>query len=186
MAGSNRPFVMIVVILAGMLVVGLLVTGGLMIFGTINRTQQAARPTGTPTLAVVRAPTSTPTIPAPTVTPLPTNTRVVRRTATPVSGAQAAGDMSVQGELSAAPSTGTPEMVAETITPTWTPEPAGETGTPAPTPEPVSVTSVPTRTPEPASQTSTPDTGIGGLEALLIAAGLVGVLFITRRLRTGS
>jgi len=30
---------------------------------------------------------------------------------------------------------------------------------------------------------STPDTGVGGVEALLIAAGLVIVLFVTRRLR---
>jgi hypothetical protein len=154
MAGNNKLFVMIAIFLVGMLVLGLLAIGGVVIFGSINRAQQAARPTATPTLAIVRAATPTATrtptaTPLPTLTPLPTmtNTPVVQATLTPASGAQSVGELSGQGEL---PPTATP-----------------------------------TRQP-PAAQETTPDTGIGGLEAVLIAAGLVGVLFITRRLRAGA
>jgi hypothetical protein len=154
MGRSNKLFVMIAIFLVGMLVLALLAIGGVVIFGSINRAQQAARPTATATLAVVRAPTATqtrtPTItPLSTITPLPTptNTPVVLATMTAVPGAQNAGEMSGQGE-------------EPTPTPTSTPLRPGES--------------------------STPDTGIGGLEVVLIAAGLVGVVFITRRLRGSS
>ena len=52
----------------------------------------------------------------------------------------------------------------------------------SPTPKPS-----PTRTPVPGGATAgtavVPETGFGGLEAVLIAIGLAGVLFIARRLR---
>jgi|SRR6185503_8801112 hypothetical protein len=52
----------------------------------------------------------------------------------------------------------------------------------SPTPKPL-----PTRTPVPGGTTAgtavVPETGFGGLEAVLIAIGLAGVLFIARRLR---
>jgi hypothetical protein len=153
MARSNKLFVMIAIFLVGMLVLALLAIGGVVIFGSINRAQQAARPTATTTL-IARAPTPTqtrtPTItPLATITPLPTptNTPVVQATPTGVPGAQNAGVMSGQGEV-------------PTPTPTSTPMPPGES--------------------------STPDTGIGGLEAVLIAVGLVGVVLIARRLRRSS
>lgn len=155
MAGSNKLFVMIAIFLVGMLVLGLLAIGGVVIFGSINRAQQAARPTATSTLAIVRASTPTQTR-TPTATPLPTNTApptmtntpVVQATLTPASGAQGVGEMSGQGD--------------------------------------VPPTTTPMRPPTVATGETTPDTGIGGLEAVLIAAGLLGVLFITRRLRAGS
>ncbi len=162
MAGSSKLFVMIVMILAGMLVVGLLVTGGLMIFGSINRAQQAAWPTATATLsAVARVPTQTPTTPAPTVTPSPTNTSLPTNTPSPTA-------------------TRTP-VLRRTATAVAGAQVAGDMSA-----QGESLSSTPTWTPQPVSESSTPDTGIGGLEAVLIAVGLVGVLFITRRLRTGD
>jgi hypothetical protein len=153
MARNSKMFTMVAIFLVGMLVLGLLAIGGVVIFGSINRAQQAARPTATPTLpAVVRAPTvtqtSTPTVtPMPSNTPLPTltYTPVVLPTPTPTSGAKIGGEVAGQSDV-AATHTPVPEATSD-------------------------------------EEETTPDTGIGGLEAVLIAAGLVGVLFITRRLR---
>jgi len=170
MTGNSRLFTIIVLFLVGIVVLGLLATGGVVLFGSINRAQQAARPTATATLAIVWAPTptrtSTPTpTPLPTSTPLPTPTHTprsgVQPTPTPVSGAQHAGEMSAQAD-------------EPTTTPTATPVPAAT----------LTKTAVPGATP--AAQSTTPDTGMGGLEAVLIAAGLVSVLVITRRLRTNG
>ncbi|RME79844.1 MAG: hypothetical protein D6784_00065 [Chloroflexi bacterium] len=54
-----------------------------------------------------------------------------------------------------------------------------------PTPKP---TRTPTPVPaaEPAGAATVPETGLGGLEAVLIALGLTAVLFVARRLRTAS
>ena len=99
MAGSNKLFVMIAIFLVGILVLGLLAIGGVVIFGSFNRAQQAARPTATATLAIVRANTPTPSR-TPTATPIPTNTSlptmtntpVVMATLTPATGAEGAGE----------------------------------------------------------------------------------------------
>jgi hypothetical protein len=85
---NNRLFVLIALFLVGLLVLGLLAIGGVVIFGSINRSQQAARPTFTPTLPLIAQ--ATPTFP-PTSTPIPTNTppptvtptKVVQETPTP-------------------------------------------------------------------------------------------------------
>ncbi|MBC8252410.1 MAG: hypothetical protein H8E35_00080, partial [Ardenticatenia bacterium] len=61
--------------------------------------------------------------------------------------------------------------------------PEGDVGGQAEQAGPVTPTNTPAVLATPVSEQGTPDTGIGGLEALLIAAGLIGVLFITRRLR---
>ncbi len=158
MAGNNRMFVLIALFLVGLLVLGLVAIGGVVAFGSINRAQKAARPTATSTLpAVAKAPTPTYTL-IPTATPAPTNTLLPTATNTPVVlptvAGQSGGDTGAQAEVSGQ---ATPVSAA---TPTSV---AGAT---------------------PVSQESTPDTGIGGLEAVLIAAGLVGVLFVTRRLRS--
>jgi hypothetical protein len=115
MAGNNRLFVLIALFLVGLLVLGLLAIGGVVIIGSINRSQQAARPTFTPTLPAIAqvTPTFPPTnTPIPTSTPLPsitptkvvqdtptptgnetaTPTLVVMPTSTPVSGATPAGE----------------------------------------------------------------------------------------------
>ncbi|MGC8878605.1 MAG: hypothetical protein ACP5R2_05225 [Anaerolineae bacterium] len=156
MATNNKLFVMIAIFLVGMLVLGLFAIGGVVIFGTVNR--QAARPTPTATLAVVKLP-PTPTITfTPTATPLPTNTPLPTPTNTPV----------VQA-------TATPSLIESA------PEVSGQAEAPisAPTWTPALEASV-------AAEESTPDTGIGGIEMVLIAVGLVGVLFIARRLRTSG
>jgi hypothetical protein len=113
MAGNNRLFVLIALFLVGLLVLGLLAIGGVVIIGSINRSQQAARPTFTPTLPPIAQATPTfPPIPTqvPTNTPLPTvtPTKVVQDTPT------LTGD--------------------ETPTPTWTPM---VTSTPVPGATPV-------------------------------------------------
>ncbi len=153
---NNKLFVMIAIFLVGMLVLGLFAIGGVVIFGTINR--QAARPTPTATLAVVKLPATPTTTSTPTATPLPTNTPLPTPTNTPVV------------QATATPSTveGAPELSGQAEepipAPTWTQAPEASV----------------------AAEESTPDTGIGGIEMILIAVGLVGVLFIARRLRTNS
>jgi len=154
MAGNNKMFVLIAIFLVGLLVLGLLAIGGVVAFGSINRAQQAARPTATSTLpAVAKAPTPT-LIRMPSPTPIPTNTPLPTATNTPVVQATLAPEGDVGGQA----------------------EPGG----------PVTPTHTPAVVATPVSEQGTPDTGIGGLEALLIAAGLIGVLFITRRLRRVS
>ncbi len=85
-------------------------------------------------------------------------------------------------------STSTPTPVVASPVETVTPE-AGEEGTVQPgdeTPEAVAQVTG-TRTPFPRPGTSTtPDTGVGGLGAVLIAAVLVVVMFVARRLRTAG
>lgn len=156
MASSNKLFVMIAIFLVGMLVLGLFAIGGVVIFGTINR--QSARPTPTATLAVVKLP-PTPTITStPTATPSPTATSLPTPTNTPV----------VQA-------TATPSLIESA------PEVSGQAEAPIPAP-----TWTPALEASVAAEESTPDTGIGGIEMILIAVGLVGVLFIARRLRTSG
>lgn len=157
MASNNKLFVMIAIFLVGMLVLGLFAIGGVVIFGTINR--QSARPTPTATLAVVKLP-PTPTITStPTATPLPTHTPLPTPTNTPVVQATATPSL-----IESAPEV-SGQAEAPIPDPTWTP-PALEASV--------------------AAEESTPDTGIGGIEMVLIAVGLVGVLFIARRLRTSG
>lgn len=78
-------------------------------------------------------------------------------------------------------------------TPTNTPVVSGEQGVAAGAPQNATPTSKPwpTRTPvggaaEAGVTNVVPETGIGGLEAVLIAMGLTAVLFVARRLRTSS
>ena len=103
MPGDNRLFVLFVPFLVGLLVLGLLGIGGGVIIGKINRSQQAARPTLTPTLPAIAQ--ATPTF-TPSATRLPTNT--LEPTLTPTEVVQ-----------DTPTSTG-----AETATPTWTPMPS--------------------------------------------------------------
>jgi hypothetical protein len=113
MPGNNRLFVLIALFLVGLLVLGLLAIGGVVIIGSINRSQQAARPTLTPTLPAIAQ--ATPTF-TPSATPLPTNT--LEPTLTPTKLVQ-----------------DTPPLTGdETATPTWTPMPSA---TPVPGATPV-------------------------------------------------
>ncbi len=106
----------------------------------------------------------------------------------------------------------TPTLMAilPIATPTFTPAPPKVTNTPLPTPTNTPVVPAksssgeeaaaskgvaqgsptpqpsPTRTPVAGAGNVVPETGIGGLEAVLIAIGLTGVLFVARRLRTAA
>ncbi|MBN1993274.1 MAG: hypothetical protein JW953_11290 [Anaerolineae bacterium] len=108
----------------------------------------------------------------------------------------------------------TPTLIIRLPNPTATPTPLrmNPTDTPAPTPTNTPVISPgsgeeaavgggqakntpapqpsPTRTPLPAAETASttvvPETGAGGLELVLAAAGLIAVFFIARRLRMAA
>ncbi len=73
MRGDNRLFVLIVLFQVGLLVLGLLAIGGVLIIGTVDRAQRAARLAPTPSLPI--SVLATPTV-MPTATPLPTHTLV--------------------------------------------------------------------------------------------------------------
>jgi hypothetical protein len=155
--GQSRLFVILAVSLIGLLVLGLLGVGGVFIIRqNLQEQADASRPTATLNI-VLPNPTATFT-PLP---PLSTNTPAPTPTNTPVVAAGSTG-----GEEAA--SSG-----------------AGEQGA-APTVKPS-----PTRTPVSGATTAgttevVPETGLGGLEAILIAGGLTIVLLVARRLRTAS
>lgn len=156
--GQSRLFVILAISLIGLLVLGLVGIGGVFIIRQ-NLEQQAAAARPTPTLVSIlpnATPTFTPAPPKPTNTPLPTPTN------TPVLASQ---PVSAGGEEAASSRGGEPQ------------------GSPTAKPSP-------TRTPVPgatgAGAAVVPETGIGGLEAVLIALALTVVVFVARRLRTAS
>lgn len=159
--GENKLFVTLAIALIGLLVLGLLGVGAVFIIRqNLNEQSIAVQPT--PTILIrLPNPTATftpiPVIPTNTPVPTPTNTPVL------VPGGQEAASGSGGGN-------------------------GGNNGQAAqnqPTAQPS-----PTRTPVPggaaAGKPVVPETGIGGLQAVLIAVGLAGVLFIARRLRMSA
>jgi hypothetical protein len=140
--------------------IGLLVLGLLGVGGVFvirqNMQEQTAASRPTPTL-IIRLPQPTAT-PTKVVIP-PTDTPGPTPTSTPVVDPNAKGEEAAVGNNQ------------------------GQANTPAPQPSP-------TRTPvvqaEEAGVTVVPETGVGGLEIVLIAAGLIAVFFIARRLRMAS
>jgi hypothetical protein len=153
--GQNRLFVILAISLIGLLVLGLVGIGGVFIIRQ-NLEQQAVASRPTPTLVAI-LPNATATFtPAP---PLVTNTPQPTPTNTPVvaSTSVSGADQASAGSRANAQSSPTPKP-----SPTRTPVPAAV----------------------PAGTNVVPETGIGGLEALLIGLGLTAVLFVARRLRT--
>jgi hypothetical protein len=155
--GQNRLFVILAISLIGLLVLGLVGIGGVFIIRQ-NLEQQAVASRPTPTLMPIllnATATFTPAPPKATNTPLPTPTNTPVLAPSPSSGGE--GAASNKGSAGASP---TPEIKPS---PTRTPVPgAAQAG----------ATNV------------VPETGIGGLEAVLITIGLTVVLFVARRLRT--
>ncbi len=154
--GQNRLFVTLSIALIGLLVLGLLGVGAVFIIRQ-NLNQQTVASQPTPTL-LIKLPNPTATFtPRPKV---PTNTPMPTPTNTPVlvPGSASGQEAAAGGKK--------PEAEGQT-TPLFKPTP---TRTPAPGAQP-------------AGSTVVPETGIGGLEAVLIAVGLAAVLFIARRLR---
>ena len=154
--GQNRLFVILSVSLIGLLVLGLVGIGGVFIIRQ-NLEQQAVVSQPTPTLMAI-LPIATPTFtPAP---PKVTNTPLPTPTNTPVVPAKSSSGEEAAASKGAAQGSPTPQP-----SPTRTPV-GGASGAGA--------------------NNVVPETGIGGLEAVLIAIGLTGVLFVARRLRTAA
>ena len=159
---QSRLFVILAVALIGVLVLGLLGIGGVFVIRQ-NLQEQAALSRPTPTV-MIRLPepsaTFTPVKPAATSTPAPTptNTPVLEEDGDKPSGAPAAvGGGNNGGEAQAI---------------SGIPLPDSTNGVPG-----ASAAEVPS---------TVPDTGLGGLEAVLIALGLAGVLFVARRMRMST
>lgn len=158
---QSRLFVILAIALIGLLVLGLLGIGGVFVIRQ-NLQQQAAMARPTPTLLIRLpdpSPTFTPVKPGATNTPAPTPTN------TPVLN----GGSSASGEGAAMSESGTNQQNGINLPlPTKTPVAGASTAGVSENPETV------------------PETGLGGLEIILIALGLAIVLFVARRLRTST
>ena len=159
---QSRLFVILAIALIGLLVLGLLGIGGVFVIRQ-NLQEQAALSRPTPTV-MIRLPepsaTFTPVKPAATNTPAPTptNTPVVDENGNRPAGAPAAVGGTNGGGGAAQEVSGVP-----------LPDKNGVPG--------AGVAQVPG---------TVPDTGFGGMEAVLIALGLAGVLFVARRMRMSA
>ena len=151
--GPNRLFVILAVSLIGLLVLGLLGVGGVFVIRQ-NMQEQTVASRPTPTL-IIRLPQ--PTATSTRVVIPPTNTPGPTPTSTPVVDPNAKGE-------EAAVSNGQGQ----------------DSNTPGSQP---TLTRTPVPKAEEAGVTVVPETGVGGLEIVLIAAGLIAVFFIARRLR---
>jgi hypothetical protein len=140
--------------------IGLLVLGLLGVGGVFvirqNIQQQADAARPTPTL-IVRLPQPSPT--STRVVISPTDTPAPTPTSTPVVDPQAGGEEVAIGNGGQGQNTPFPQP-----SPTRTPVPSGEE----------------------AGVTVVPETGLGGLEIVLLATGLIAVFFVARRLRMAS
>lgn len=155
---QSRLFVILAIALIGLLVLGLLGIGGVFVIRQ-NLQEQAALSRPTPTV-MIRLPepsaTFTPVKPAATNTPAPTPTN------TPV--------VDEDGKPSGAPAAvGGGGGEAQGVSGIPLPDNNGVPG--------AGGAQVPN---------TVPDTGLGGLEAVLIALGLAGVLFVARRMRMST
>jgi hypothetical protein len=161
---QSRLFVILAIALVGLLVLGLLGIGGVFVIRQ-NVQEQAARAMPTPTL-MIRLPN-----PSPTFTPVSakaTSTVMPTPVNTPVVGANtdvAAGEKASVGGAADANQSGKGLPLP---TPTKTPVAGAETAANAQKPNAV------------------PDTGVGALEAVMLAAGLVLVVFVARRMRMSA
>ncbi len=158
---QSRLFVILAVALIGLLVLGLLGIGGVFVIRQ-NLQQQAAMVRPTPTL-LIRLPDPSPTFTP--VKPVATNTPAPTPTNTPVLN----GGSSANGEGAAIGSSSTNEQNGINL--------------PLPSKTPVAGASTAGATEKPEA---VPETGLGGLEIILIAAGLAIVLFMARRMRTSA
>jgi hypothetical protein len=157
--GQSRLFVILAIALIGLLVLGLLGIGGVFVIRQNIQEQAALSVTSTPTLAIK--------LPDPTATSVPA-TKVVQAT-------------------TVAPTpTNTPVVADGAEAAVGTVNDSGDDGggqsdqggfIPKPTPKAPTNSNLPEQV---------PDTGLGAIEAVLIAVGLIGVLFIARRMRMST
>ena len=164
--GQSRLFVILSIALIGLLVLGLLGIGGVFVIRQ-NMEEQALASRPTPTV-LIRLPEPVATSPpirnaiaTNTPAPTPTNTPVVSSS----SGADAAAAAGGQNRFGADIEEGEANKTKQEAAPAPTEKP-----TPAPAAEIASAAEV-------------PNTGLGALESVFLALGLIGVFVITRRLR---
>lgn len=161
-SGQSRLFVILAIALIGLLVLGLLGIGGVFVIRQ-NLQEQAALTQATPTI-VIKLPNPTAT-PIPTKVPSANNSAAPTPTNTPVVGAG-----SSEGQEASVGNQGNDDPAQSgtiNLLPTPTSPPVGgaeEAGLP----------------------NQVPETGLGALEMVFIAAGLVFVLVFARRLRSAS
>lgn len=159
--GQSKLFVILAVALIGLLVLGLLGIGGVFVIRQ-NLREQAALALPTPTL-VINLPKPTPAATAaaarPTNTPVmptPTNTPVV--------------EPGSDGEKAAAVSSGDKKEIGTDAVDITLPKPANAKA-------PANGSSSAT------TPNEVPNTGLGAMEAVLIAVSFITVLFVARRMR---
>ena len=154
--GQSRLFVILAIALVGLLVLGLLGIGGVFVIRQ-NLQEQSTASQPRPT-PIIRLPEPTPT-PAP-VKPPPTNTPAPTPTNTPVvEPGSVSGEEAAVGNIDNNDSSGNPGG--------FLPKP-------------------PANGADPAMPDQVPETGLGAIEAILIAMGLISVVFIARRMRMAS
>ena len=163
--GQSRLFVILAIALIGLLVLGLLGIGGVFVIRQ-NLQQQAALARPTPTLLIRLpdpSPTFTPVRAAFTSTPAPTPTN------TPVlnAGGSPGGEEAAVGGNNGSEDAGGQTSI----------------GLPLPTKTPIAGASTAGASEKP---DTVPETGLGGLEIILIAVGLAIVLFVARRMRMSA
>ena len=163
---QSRLFVILAIALIGLLVLGLLGIGGVFVIRQ-NLQQQAAMARPTPTLLIRLpdpSPTFTPVKPVSTSTPAPTPTN------TPVlnAGSSASGEEAAVGSNNT--DDGNKQGSIGLPLPSQTKSPVGGASTAGASEKPETV----------------PETGLGGLEIILIAFGLAIVLFVARRMRMSA
>lgn len=160
--GHSRLFAILAISLIGLLVLGLLGIGGVFVIRQ-NLQEQAVLSQPTPTL-VIKLPnptaTFTPIKLAATNTPQPTPTNTPVLAASNASGEEAAVS-STDGDAPGSSQPAQDNPLSQAIPKAPPVAGAAEAGLPE----------------------EVPETGLGALEAVLIAAGLVVVLFVTRRMR---
>lgn len=160
--GQSRLFVILAIALIGLLVLGLLGIGGVFVIRQ-NLQEQAALTQATPTIVIK--------LPNPTATPIPTKAPAANNPAAPTpTNTPVVSASSGQGQEAAV---GGQDNNGDT-----------KNG-------PINLLPTPIRTPVAGAEEAglpdqVPETGLGALEMVLIAAGLVFVLFFARRMRATS
>jgi len=161
---QNRTFIILVAVMGGLLLIGIIAFCVWMFVvgrGVLTGGQAAIPPTATPEEAVIAAAetaTAEAALAQAQVSPEPTATPTPSPTPVPPSPTP-------RPTIAAPQATPTPRVTAT---------PGGTGSTPVPT-------YTPTATPSPPAQT-----GIGAYTALILAAGLLILLVISRRLRTAT
>jgi hypothetical protein len=165
--GQSKLFVILAVALIGLLVLGLMGIGGVFVIRQ-NLREQAALAEPSPTIIIkLPNPTATPVPvkPAATNTPAPTPTSTPVLVANGEAASVGGGSNGVDNAESNNAADNGEQTEGPILKPAATRAPSGDGG---------------------ATPGEVPNTGLGGLDAALIAVALVAVLFIARRMRMST